>query len=150
MQNILSKLRSFKIFIQNLSNESNKPIIIAITETHLHNNQNHGYSENELQNLLPGYKFFNTNRKKKKGGGVGIFVDTRFATDAKVESNALFIDEIFEVMTLRIPCVSFENNKKDLIILTVYRQPGNGNLDKFLDSIQRWLTNMIKELMKLL
>ena len=40
--NILSKLRSFKIFIQNLSNESNKPNIIAVTETHLHNNQNPG------------------------------------------------------------------------------------------------------------
>ena len=31
--NILSKLSSFRIFIQNLSNESNKPNIIAITET---------------------------------------------------------------------------------------------------------------------
>ena len=53
--NILSKLSSFKLFIQNLSNESNKPNIIAITETHLNDNQNHGYTEDDLRNLIPGY-----------------------------------------------------------------------------------------------
>ena len=111
--NILSKLKSFKIFIQNLSNESNKPNIIAVTETHLYNNQNHGYTENELQNLLPGYKFFNPNRKKKKGGEVGIFVDNRLTTDAKVESNELFMDEIFS--SRPVGCWELDDGTEDLL-----------------------------------
>ena len=61
--NILSKLSDFKIFIQNLSNKSNKPNIIAITETHLNDKQNHGYSDDELMNLIPGYRFFYKNRQ---------------------------------------------------------------------------------------
>ena len=44
----------------------------------------------------------------------------------------------------RSPNVTFENAKKDLVILTLYRQPGNANLDKFLESIQKWLTQYDK------
>ena len=56
--NILSKLSNFKLFIQNLSNESNKPNVIAITETHLNEGQNHGYTDDELRDLIPGYRFY--------------------------------------------------------------------------------------------
>ena len=78
--NILSKLSSFEIFIQNLSNESNKPNIIVITETHLNDKQNHGYTEDELRNLIPGYTFFHKNRQNRIGGGVGIERFERFGT----------------------------------------------------------------------
>ena len=137
--NILSKLAQFRIMIQNLSNNSNKPNIIAITETHLNDKQNHGYTKDEIQNLLPGYKFFHLNRKTKKGGGVGIFIDIKYAGNAKLESTNLFIDEIFEAITIRIPNITFETTKKDLVILTVYRQPGNANTTVFLESLQGWL-----------
>ena len=60
--NILSKLSDFKLFIQNLSNESNKPNVIAITETHLNEGQNHGYTDDELRDLIPGYQFYYKNR----------------------------------------------------------------------------------------
>ena len=122
--NILSKLSSFKIFIQNLSNQSNKPNIIAITETHLNDKQNHGYTEDELRNLIPGYKFFHKNRQNRKGGGVGIPIDINTACNAKTEPDNVFIDEIFENITARLPNLTFEHGKKDLVLLTVYRQPG--------------------------
>ena len=137
--NILTKLDSLKIMIQNLANESNKPSIITVTETHLNANQNHGYSKTDLENLLPGYKFFHENRKIKKAGGVGIFIEESLASEAKVESADLFVDEIFESLTIRIPNVSFEKSKKDLVILSLYRQPGNTNLIKFNELLQSWL-----------
>ena len=117
--NILSKLSDFKIFIQNLSNESNKPNIIAITETHLNSKQNHGYTDNELTNLIPGYRFYYKNRQSKKGGGVGILIDVNTASNAKLESDNFFTDEVFENITIRIPNVQFEHGKKDLFFLTV-------------------------------
>ena len=137
--NILTKLSSFKIFIQNLSNESNKPNVIAITETHLNDRQNHGYTEDELRDLIPGYKFLYKNRQNKKGGGVGILIDINTACNMKTETDNIFIDEIFESITIRIPNLTFEQGKKDLILMTVYRQPGNDNLDLFLESLQGWL-----------
>ena len=75
--NVLSKLSSLKLMINNTSNESYHPCLIALTETHLHESQNHGYSQSELQDILPGYKFHFKNRKTKKGGGVGIFVTNK-------------------------------------------------------------------------
>ena len=142
--NILTKLDSLKILIQNLANESNKPNIITVTETHLKANQNHGYSTKDLETLLPGYKFFYENRKIKKGGGVGILIEESLASEAKVESSDLFLDEIFEALTIRIPNVSFEKSKKDLVILSLYRQPGNTNLAKFHELLQSWLNRYDK------
>ena len=46
--NLLTKLSSLKILIHNISNESNMPSIIALTETHLSESRRHGFSENEL------------------------------------------------------------------------------------------------------
>ena len=67
--NLLSKLNHFKILIGNLCNNSNKPNIIAVTETHLNDNLNHGSTTDELQYVLPGYKFFHRNRQSRRGGG---------------------------------------------------------------------------------
>ena len=54
--------------LQNISNESNRPNIIALTETHLNGARNQGYSEPEIKNILPGYKFFHKDRKNRLKG----------------------------------------------------------------------------------
>ena len=66
--NLLSKFSSLKIMLQNISNESNRPNIIALTETHLNGARNQGYSEPEIKNILPGYKFFHKDRKNRLKG----------------------------------------------------------------------------------
>ena len=137
--NVLTKLNSLKLLICNLSNEQNKPNIISVTETHLNDNQNHGFTSNELENLIPGYKFFNRNRRCDKFGGVGVFVDKALASEAKIERDDFFIDEIFEGITLRVPNIRLERTKKDLIVLTLYRQPKNRNLVQFHEQLQKWL-----------
>ena len=81
--NLLAKLSSFKVFLETISNTSNRPNIIAVTETHLHNFMNHGYTSLGLQNLLPGYKFFHEDRKTKRGGGVGLFIENILSDNAK-------------------------------------------------------------------
>ena len=72
--NVLYKLSSLKRLLSNISNESNKPNIICVSETHLSESKCQGYMSEEITNLLPGYKFFHYDRQTKKGGGVGIFV----------------------------------------------------------------------------
>ena len=62
----------------------------------------------------------------------------------KLNRTIFFIDEVFENITICIPNVQFEHGKKDLIFLTVYRQPGNDNLDRFLESLQGWLNKYDK------
>ena len=87
--NVLSKLSSLKTMIHTISNESNHPSLISVTETHLNENRCQGYSQSELKNLLPGYKFFHKDRKNKKGGGVGIFINNKMA-------------DIFEISMIKI------------------------------------------------
>ena len=138
--NLLSKLNSLKIMVQNISNESINPNIIALTETHLNELRCQGYSQSELRDLLPGYRFFHNDRKNKRGGGVGIFVMDGLAGNAKIEKEeCFFVEETFESIALKIPDFSFKSGKKNLIVLTVYRQPGQENLSKFLEILERWL-----------
>ena len=140
--NLLAKLSSLKLFIQNTSNEANKPSIIALTETHLNNRKNHGYSTMDIQNLLPGYKFFHEDRKNKKGGGVGIFIEEKLAENAKVLDHKIFIDEIFEGLIIQISEAHLSTGKKNLVILNVYRQPGDGNTQRFLETMTRCLEDL--------
>ena len=137
--NLLSKLKSLKLLLQNISNESNQPNIVTISETHLNESKNYGYSNTELKNLLPGYQFFHKDRKNKKGGGVGIFIENKLADNVSIEKNDYFQEEVFESITTKISDFPTESGSKNLIILTVYRQPGDGNLRRFLDLLQNWL-----------
>ena len=75
--NVLSKLSSLKQLVNGISNESNKPNIISLTETHLSKSKNQGYTDSEICNLLPGYKFFHVDRRNRKGGGSRSFPTTR-------------------------------------------------------------------------
>ena len=138
--NVLSKLSSLKTMIHTISNESNHPSLISVTETHLNENRCQGYSQSELKNLLPGYKFFHKDRKNKKGGGVGIFINDKMADNCLIEPDTEFFkEETFEGVTLKIPDFPLKSGKKNLIILTVYRQPGQENLKNFLELLEKWL-----------
>ena len=139
--NILTKISSLKNMIHNISNNSNKPNIITITETHLNDSCSQGYSKTELRDLLPGYKFFFKNRKNKRGGGVGIFIADELAGTAEVTmENCFFEEEVFESMQICIPSFPLKPNKKNLIVLTVYRQPGQENLNRFFEILETWLS----------
>ena len=137
--NLLSKLSNLKLMLQNISNTANVPNIIAVCETHLNDSQNHGYTQDELKNLIPGYKFFYKNRVNKKGGGVGIFLENKLANTARVASEDLFLEETFESLTIQLPSISLENQTRDLILLSLYRPPGNENTQKFMDQLEIWL-----------
>ena len=143
--NLLSKLNSLKILIDNISSESNVPSIIALTETHLSKSRSQGYTQTDLQNLLQGYEFFHNDRTSKKGGGVGIFVSGKMENATVEPSDGFFQEEIFEGITLKIPNISFPSGKKDLIVLAVYRQPGNENIQDFLETMEKWLEKYNKK-----
>ena len=136
--NLISKLKSLKLMIQNISNNSNRPNIITVTETHLSKFQNHGYSTHELEKLVPGYTFFHKDRNKKRGGGVGIFIEDTLAENAMVENDQFFIEEIFESLSIKIPNFPTETGKKTLIVTSIYRQPNDGHLQRFLDLLETW------------
>ena len=105
--NLFSKLSSFKIFLNNVSTQNNKPDIIIVVETHISSDVNAGYTPYELKNIIPGYNFFHKGRTSKKGGGVGIFTRKNLMSEAEicteVSSKVNFLEEIFENITIRIP-----------------------------------------------
>jgi exonuclease III len=151
--NLLSKLSNFKIFLSNISGNQNKPEIISIVETHISENTNSGYDKNELSNILPGYKFFYKGRKVKKGGGVGVFVEEALASEVEVETSACFIEEIFETIILKLPNIIIDENNskaKDLVLVVIYRQPGNNNTDTFLKEIEKCLKCINKKSNKII
>ena len=143
--NVLAKLNSLKLFVENISNEANKPNIIALSETHLNEKMNHGYSTIDIQNLLPGYKFFHEDRKNKKGGGVGFFIEENLAVNVEILHQGIFIDEIFEGLIIKVPNVHFSTGRKNLIILNVYRQPGDNYNKTFLESMNKCLEDIDKK-----
>ena len=145
--NILSKLNNFKIFINNISTKENKPGIIFITETHLNPSLNHGYGEGELKNILPGYKFYHEDRRNRKGGGTGVFIMDELVGKVEIIKNDFFIDEVFETISIKIPDMinaSTSGHGRDLILISIYRQPGNENFRGFLNQLRTWLNKWDK------
>ena len=136
--------------IQNLSNASNRPNIITVTETHLSDFQNHGYTSLEIENIIPGYKFYHRNRSNKRGGGVGIFIQDTIAEKAVVQCDDYFVEQIFESISICIPNFPTPAGSKNLIIVSIYRQPNDGNLKRFLDLLETWLQTYDKQSNELL
>ena len=124
--------------IQNISNASNRPNLITISETHLSKPQNHGYSPLKQEKIIPGYNFFHKDQSKKRGGGVGIFIEEMLAENASVENDKLFVDEIFESISVKIPDFPTQRGAKNLILVAIYRQPNDGNLRRFLELLESW------------
>ena len=151
--NLLSKLHSFRIFLNNISTTINKPDIIVVVETHLSNTANSGLSPQELKTVIPGFNFFHRAREAKKGGGVGVFVSNKLNSDAELLELARFQEEQFENIVIKIPNAirNRQNNRdKDLMIAAIYRQPNNNNLDTFTNELGRLLSLIDKKKMKLL
>ena len=146
--NLLSKLHSFKIFLNNISTAKNKPDVVVVVETHLSNSINSGLSYHELVNIIPGYNFYHRARETKKGGGVGVFVSNSLNCEAEVLELARFQDEQFENIVVKLPNAirnSQNKSKKDLILVAIYRQPNNNNLEVFNNELGRLLSLLDKK-----
>ena len=141
--NLFSKLSNFKTLIQNITYKNFIPNVIIVTETHIQSNQ--GRKKSDLDNIIPGYTFFHVDRKGK-GGGVGIFIENDLCKISKPLVKHFFHEGIFEGMVLTIPHQAFtQNNKKDLVIMGIYRPPGNDSLDQFFTILQHCLNSFDKK-----
>ena len=49
-----------------------------------------------------------------------------------------------ESITLKIPKLIINGENKNLIVLTVYRQPGHENLREFFELFEKWLAKYDK------
>ena len=142
----------FKLFVKNITTKENKPDIIIVVETHISDKTNAGYSQAELRNILPGYRFFHIGRKSRKGGGVGIFTNNDLHCEAEickeVSDKVKFSEEQFENIVIRIPgIISTERNNcnRDLIIAAVYRQPNSNNIECFMQNLEKLLSAVDKK-----
>ena len=150
--NLLSKLNSLKQFLNHLGANGKKPDVIAIVETHITEDLENNYGKEALTNIIPGYQFFHMGRKSKRGGGVGIFVNNDMNTEASVFETTSkgigFIEEQFENLVIQIPdCVeSVGSNKRNLVIVAIYRQPNSDNLENFLMYTERLLSLVNKSM----
>ena len=146
--NLLTKLRSLKLFIHNASTPENTPDIIIVVETHLTKTTNAGFTDAELKSIIPGYEFFHKERLTKKGGGVGIFVTEKLSGNVKIIDQLTFSDELFENLTIQIPdCISTGNNdnyKKDLLVAAIYRPPNSQSYDLFNSELEKLLKSVDK------
>ena len=150
--NLFSKLSSLKRFLNHVAANGKNPDIIAIVETHITEDIHKRYEKEALKNIIPGYQFFHEGRKTKRGGGVGIFVSDDINTEATIYETASkgigFIEEQFENLVIQIPdCIgSIGNNKRNLIIAVIYRQPNCENLENFLTCTERLLNEVNKSM----
>ena len=149
--NLFSKLSSLKSFLTNITSKGNKPDVIVVVETHIVEDLNAGYDNKALTTIMPGYSFFHKGRKTKRGGGVGILVSNDINSEARIcetiARKVKFIDEQFENIIVRIPgCIdgNRSNNKKDLVVVALYRQPNTENLEAFLRSTENLLNTIDK------
>ena len=146
--NLLSKLSGLKSLLISLSDKKNKPNIIVITETHIQLQRNQGYKEDELRNIIPGYKFFHHDRNGK-GGGIGFFIDKDICDNTDINVKSYFTEGVFEGLMVTIPGgILIGNNRRNLVILGVYRPPtrapGDEQVNKFLTILSDWLKQMDK------
>lgn len=86
--------------------------IIAISETWISDCR----YDNSFQ--LEGYDFFSANRKNKRGGGVGFFVQTDFQCK---QIDCTVVDDLMESLTIEIASVQF----KSITLSCIYRTPGS-------------------------
>ena len=143
--NLLSKLNSFKTFLDYISPVRTTPDIIIVVETHItETNQTH--TPGELRDLLPNYHFFHKGRNYKNGGGVGIFVSKNLSSRAHphpdVEERVRFTEEAFENLVITIPeAIATANGtvKKDLVLAAIYRQPNKDNFELFQKELKKLL-----------
>ena len=66
--NLHAKLRSLKLFINNITTAEKKIDIIVVVETHLSKSTNAGFTGQELKSILPGYDFFSQRQTDKERG----------------------------------------------------------------------------------
>ena len=96
--NLLSKLNSLKLFLNNISTKEKRPDIIIVVETHISSFTDAGYTHTELSHIISGYNFFYRGRVNRKGGGVGICVRKTINGDAaectETNSKVSFIEGV--------------------------------------------------------
>ena len=141
--NLLSKLSSFKLFLNHITTQNHAPDIIVVVETHITEISNI-YTEAELKHILPNYNFFHKGRQNKRGGGVGIFISKKLSGEAVIcketEAKVEFIEETFENIVITIPeAIQTGSSKKDLIVAAIYRQPNNNNFEAFERELEKLL-----------
>ena len=101
--------------------------VIAITETWTDKNSE------ELMDI-DGYNKIMKHRENKKGGGVALFIDSKFKFEPAIKLNQLGTDD-FESIFVNV----FLSPRNTVTVGTVYRPPG-GSISQFNDSLDTVLS----------
>ncbi|XP_028408826.1 uncharacterized protein LOC114531415 [Dendronephthya gigantea] len=85
------------------------------------------------------YKYLGSNRPRKRGGGVGMYVSTQIEYKNRSDLNKN-LEDIIEAMFIEI----INTSGKNIIIGIIYRPP-NGNFDTFQNAMNEFLGKVDKE-----
>lgn len=99
---------------------------IAITETWFDD-----HTEIDYFNIL-NYNFFHKARQKKRGGGVALYVNSKYQSDI-IEEKTFTIENVCEAITVEV----IINNKK-IVLTSIYRAP-NTDVDTFSHKLKQLL-----------
>ena len=124
-----TKFDAFRSLIVNeLSDKNSSPFfdIIAISETHLHNDggsaNTNSLSDIDIKDSLPNYHFLGKSRMRLKKGGVGFFIRSSLMDSVSIDTNLSIYEEgLFESLFLRI---KGEKNSNEIVLGTVYLPTG--------------------------
>ena len=108
--------------------------ILGITETWLNDNNCNLFN-------IPNYKFIETHRTTRSGGGVGLYLPENLRYKDRLDLNAF--NETLECMFIEI-CADFLDISKNIIIGIIYRPPG-ADLKQFNDVFNDVLSNIKAE-----
>ena len=110
IQSLNSKIQQLRNLIETASLEGVGPSVIAVQETWLSQDSN-----TDSLSLI-NYNFISTPRPEGRGGGVGLFIHSKYQT--KVLFPNFFVPHIFETMCVKVTLGSFK-----ALIVNVYRPP---------------------------
>lgn len=129
--NARSLSKNIDSIITELSLLSNKPSIIAVSET---------WASTDSDNfIIPGYCGIQKARKNKTGGGVAIFLENKIGLNYKLRPD-LIIDEISDSLFIQIT-----NDKMKNIIIGVIYKPPDEDVQKFNENLEKCLKIITKE-----
>ena len=128
IRSIINKFDSLKYLLKSLKHSFS---IISLTETWLDN-------ENCTDYKLDNFNFVSTNRNKKKGGGVGMFISNdlnfKFRPDLDINEEGIIESLFIEIIT---------TIGKNIIVGTLYRPP-NGKFEIFETNLNKILSKVDK------
>ena len=120
---VLNKRDALQLLLNDIKKDSRVDVVLLV-ETWLN-------KSNSKRFMVPGYKFFSSHRRNKKGGGVGVLVNQKF--DCRPRPDLSMNIPNLEALTVEI-----KTHSDSILACSIYRPP-NSKVKDFIKNYKRLL-----------